>query len=106
MVPSFVPLGALIKVAPVVAVPKAKVAASYIVSDTTPAADSYVVEAVVEEPDPRDEEPVRARDSVTYDRYDFVSDMKSLEIEILMLESEMHHMKGWDDQGVMMDTHR
>jgi len=36
----------------------------------------------------------------------FVSDMKSLEIEILMLESEMHHMKGWDDQGVMMDTHR
>jgi hypothetical protein len=72
MVPSFVPLGALIKVAPVVAVPKAKVAASYIVSDTTPAADSYVVEAVVEEPDPRDEEPVRARDSVTYYRDEYL----------------------------------
>jgi len=76
--------------APVLAVKKAKVAASYRVSDTIPAADSYVVEAVVEEPEPRDEEPVRARDSVTYDRDEyFLSNINSLEIEILMLESEM-----------------
>ena len=52
MVPLFVTLGALIKVAPVLEIPKAKVVTSYIVFDTILVADSFVIEAVVEESDP------------------------------------------------------
>ena len=51
MVPLFVTLGSLIKVAPVLEISKAKVVTSYIVFDTIPVADSFVIETVVEEPD-------------------------------------------------------
>ena len=52
MVPLFVTLGARIKVAPVLAIPKEKVDASYIVLDTMPVEDSFVIEAIAEELNP------------------------------------------------------